>query len=84
MSQASTLPLPLATASSHLSDILFPVKPAVPQVQECLEDHLEESGFSADCKEELDNIIEKVWAEVWADAGCPRQGGEPDAGHFQS
>ena len=27
--------------------------------QECLEDKIDESGFSADCKEELDNIIAK-------------------------
>ena len=27
--------------------------------QECLEDNIDESGFSADCKEELNNIIAK-------------------------
>lgn len=74
LSQASTLPSPPATAYSNVSKVLFTLKPAVLQVQECLEDHLEESGFSADCKEELDNIIEKVWAEVWTDAGQAGRG----------
>jgi len=30
------------------------------RAQECLEDHLEESNFSAECKEELENMIAKV------------------------
>ena len=28
--------------------------------QECLEDHMDESGFSAECKEELGGMIAKV------------------------
>ncbi len=32
----------------------------VSSTQECLEDNSDESGFSADCKDELENLIAKV------------------------
>lgn len=36
------------------------VQPGNMRVQECLEDHVDESGFSTDCKEELELMIAKV------------------------
>ena len=41
--------------------------PPPPSSQECLEDNIDESGFSADCKEELDNIIAKRVADFKLD-----------------
>jgi hypothetical protein len=32
------------------------------RAQECLEDNIDESGFSAECKEELEVMIAKVCA----------------------
>lgn len=35
------------------------IEPGHMRVQECLEDNMDESGFSADCKEELENVLAK-------------------------
>ena len=35
------------------------VEPGHMRVQECLEDNMDEAGFSADCKGELDSVIAK-------------------------
>ena len=32
------------------------------RAQECLEDHIDESAFSAGCKEELEDMIAKVFS----------------------
>jgi Golgi apparatus protein 1 len=35
------------------------IEPGMMRVQECLEDNVDESGFSSDCKSELENVLAK-------------------------
>ena len=44
-----------------------PSSPLPPPQQECLEDKIDESGFSSECKEELDGIIAKRVADFKLD-----------------